>query len=52
MVVLITLDKVKGVGPKSKMLLGKLGIENVEDLVSHYPFRYEKIVRSDLLKAE
>ena len=49
---MITLDKVKGVGPKSKMLLGKLGIENVDDLVSHYPFRYEKIVRSDLSKAE
>ena len=49
---MITLDKVKGVGPKSKMLLGKLGIENVDDLVAHYPFRYEKIVRSDLSKAE
>ena len=49
---MITLDKVKGVGPKSKMLLGKLGIEDVESLVSHYPFRYEKIVRSDLSKAE
>ncbi len=49
---MIALDKVKGVGPKSKMLLGKLGIEDVETLVSHYPFRYEKIVRSDLNKAE
>lgn len=49
---MIALDKVKGVGPKSKMLLGKLGIENVDDLVSHYPFRYDKIVRSDLMKAE
>lgn len=49
---MITLDKVKGIGPKSKMLLGKLGIENVEDLVSHYPFRYEKIVRSDLSKVD
>ena len=49
---MMTLDKVKGVGPKSKMLLGKLGIEEVDDLVSHYPFRYEKIVRSDLAKAE
>ena len=49
---MITLDKVKGVGPKSKMLLGKLGIESVDDLVAHYPFRYEKIVRSDLSKAE
>lgn len=49
---MIALDKVKGVGPKSKMLLGKLGIENVDDLVSHYPFRYDKIVRSDLMAAE
>lgn len=49
---MITLDKVKGIGPKSKMLLGKLDIESVEDLVSHYPFRYEKIVRSDLSKVD
>lgn len=49
---MITLDKVKGVGPKSKMLLNKLGIDDVDSLVSHYPFRYEKIVRSDLSKAE
>ena len=49
---MIALDKVKGVGPKSKMLLNKLGINDAEDLVSHYPFRYEKIVRSDLSKAE
>lgn len=48
---LITLDKVKGVGPRTKMLFGKLGIENVDDLVSHYPFRYEKITRSDLSTA-
>ena len=47
---MIALDKVKGVGPKSKMLLNKLGINDAEDLVSHYPFRYEKIVRSDYLK--
>ena len=45
---MITLDKVKGVGPRTKMLFNKLGIESVDDLVSHYPFRYEKIVRSDL----
>ena len=49
---MITLDNVKGVGPKSKMLLNKLGITDVDSLVSHYPFRYEKIVRSDLNKAE
>lgn len=48
---MITLDKVKGVGPRTKMLFNKLGIESVDDLVSHYPFRYEKIVRSDLSSA-
>ena len=49
---MITLDKVKGVGPKSTMLLGKLGINNVDDLVSHYPYRYDYITRSDLSKVE
>ncbi len=49
---MISLDKVKGIGPRTNMLFGKLGIENVDDLVSHYPFRYEKIVRSNLNEAE
>jgi len=49
--IVITLDKVKGVGPKATMLLNRLGIENVDDLVSHYPFRYEMITRSDLNEA-
>ena len=49
---LITLDKVKGVGPRTKMLFKKLNIENVEDLVSHYPYRYEKIKRSNLDEAQ
>lgn len=49
--ILISLDKVKGVGPRTKMLFGKLGIESVDDLVSHYPFRYERIVKSDLTSA-
>ncbi len=48
---MITLDKVKGVGPRTKMLFNKLGIENVDDLVSHYPFRYERITRSNLQEA-
>ena len=48
---MITLDKVKGVGPRTKMLFNKLGIDNVDDLVSHYPYRYEKITRSDLSSA-
>ena len=45
---MISLDKVKGVGPKATMLLNKLGIQNVDDLVSHYPFRYDLITRSNL----
>ncbi len=49
---MITLDKVKGVGPRTKMLLKKLNIESVEDLVSHYPYRYEKIKRSNLDEAQ
>ena len=48
---MITLDKVKGVGPRTKMLFNKLGIENVDDLVTHYPFRYERIIKSDLAVA-
>ena len=30
------------------MLLNKLGIYNLDDLVTHYPFRYEILKRSDL----
>ena len=37
--ILISLDKVKGVGPRTKMLFGKLGIESVDDLVSHFEHR-------------
>ena len=48
---MITLDKVKGIGPRSKMLLGKLNINDVDDLVSHYPYRYDLIKRTDLLEA-
>lgn len=44
----MTIKDVKGVGPKSEMLLKKLNIETVLDLVTHYPFRYDFIKRSDL----
>jgi len=40
-------SKVKGIGPKSLMLLNKMGIETVNDLVSHYPFRYELLKRTN-----
>ena len=44
-------SKVKGVGPKSLMLLNKIGINTVDDLVTHYPFRYDILERTDLSKA-
>lgn len=42
------LKDVKGIGPKSIMLLNKLNINTVEDLVTHYPFRYDVLKRDDL----
>ncbi len=37
----ITVDKLKGVGPKLKEKLAKLEIENLQDLLFHLPLRYE-----------
>ena len=45
-------SKVKGIGPKSLMLLNKIGINTVDDLVTHYPFRYDILERTDLKNAE
>ena len=44
------LKDVKGIGPKSLSLLNKIGINTIEDLVTHYPFRYDFLERSDLSK--
>ena len=46
------LKDVKGIGPKSLSLLNKINITTVEDLVTHYPFRYEVLKRDDLSKVE
>ena len=46
------LKDVKGIGPKSLMLLNKININTVEDLVTHYPFRYDILKRDDLTKVE
>ncbi len=43
------LDLIKGIGPKSKSYLKKLKINNINELVTYYPFRYEILKRSDLL---
>lgn len=45
---MLDVSNVKGIGPKSLMLLNKIGIYNVDDLVTHYPFRYDILKRSSL----
>ncbi|MBQ3435415.1 MAG: ATP-dependent DNA helicase RecG [Bacilli bacterium] len=42
------LKDVKGIGPKSLFLLEKMGITTIDDLVMHYPFRYELLKRGNL----
>ena len=42
------LKDVKGIGPKSLSLLNKININTVEDLVTHYPFRYDLLKRDEL----
>jgi len=42
------LQTIEGIGPKTEELLNKLQIYSIDDLVNHYPFRYEVIRRSDL----
>lgn len=44
------LKDVKGIGPKSLSLLNKIGIFTIDDLVTHYPFRYDLLKRDDLSK--
>ena len=42
------LKDVKGIGPKSLVLLNKLNIYTVNDLIEYYPVRYDVLKRSDL----
>ncbi len=51
-VCLAELKDVKGIGPKSLSLLNKIGINTIEDLVTHYPFRYELLERNELGKID
>lgn len=46
------LKDVKGIGPKSLSLLNKININTIEDLVTHYPFRYDVLERNDLSEVE
>lgn len=43
---------VKGIGPKSLSLLNKINIYTIEDLVTHYPFRYDILKRDSLQEVE
>ncbi len=45
---MVSLNELKGIGPKTTSLLNKLNIFTVDDLVEHYPFRYDVLRRSDL----
>lgn len=45
---MIELEKIEGIGPKTKELIEKLGIHSGEDLIFHYPFRYDVLKRSDI----
>ena len=44
----VCLEELEGIGPKTSQLLGKLGINNVDDLVYFYPKKYNVIKRSDM----
>ncbi len=44
----MALKDVRGIGPRSLNLLNKLGIITVDDLVTHYPFRYDILQRGSL----
>ena len=46
------LKDVKGIGPKSLSLLNKININTIEDLVTHYPFRYDILERNTLSEVE
>ena len=46
------LKDVRGVGTKGLEKLKKLGINTIEDLVTHYPFRYEVLTRGNLQEIE
>ncbi len=44
--------ELKGVGPKMAKTLNKIGIYNDDDLITHYPFRYNILKRTDFTALE
>lgn len=49
---MISINDVKGIGPRNSMLFEKIDIRTVDDLVSHYPYRYDLIKRTNLQEAQ
>ena len=47
-IVLAELTNIKGIGPKTVSTLNKLGINNVNDLINDYPYRYEILKQTSL----
>ncbi len=47
-VLVMELENIKGIGPKTVNTLKRLGINDTLDLISYYPFRYDIIKRSDI----
>jgi len=45
---MLELENIDGIGPKTKELLNKLKIYNGDDLLLHYPHRYDILKRSDI----
>lgn len=45
---MIELENIEGIGPKTKELIEKLDIHSGEELIMHYPFRYDVLKRSDI----
>ncbi|MEG2457538.1 MAG: ATP-dependent DNA helicase RecG [Bacilli bacterium] len=45
------LSRVKGIGEKNKETLNKLGISNIEELISYYPYKHNVIHISDIHEA-
>ena len=42
------LEEIEGVGPKTKDLLNKLNINDIDDLINYYPRKYNIIKRSEM----
>ncbi|MCI9233671.1 MAG: ATP-dependent DNA helicase RecG [Bacilli bacterium] len=42
------LEEIKGLGPKTKCSLQRLGVMTSEDLLYYYPFRYETLKKSNI----